>query len=379
MQKLDDFLGALSGLLAQCGVRVGPDTLRVIVLALAATVALRLSFGLARTVVEAGGSVLSFSRTQIENKFWRQAGKLTTVISFVLLALAYGLYGQDQSRPIGAALLAMVHDRLAKVVPLAILTQVVLLCGLWIAFGLITRVPPRILVKPFLALLGFLGVMAGATADSAGVLLLTRGRPVPSLVLAGATMVVALPFLLLGAQLRAARTGPAPVLNAVVVLIGSVIGFSLAGAVLASVYAGVYRTTSVTGLLAFDTMVSSVLVLVACYRFRAYLGEAEVPEMLPRFIDFTLAVSAAAIAAARLADPKVTLPGVPPWVLTVGPPLAIAAMIFTAHLLRLGRGSGRWWLCLATALATSLLIGPARDLIGHQLAPLVELLPLPPW
>ncbi|GAB3842801.1 hypothetical protein [Dactylosporangium cerinum] len=55
---------------------------------------------LAYAVVKAvAGGLWSFGRSQVEQQFWRDGGKLTTLLSLTVLVLAYAFYGHEQPRP----------------------------------------------------------------------------------------------------------------------------------------------------------------------------------------------------------------------------------------------------------------------------------------
>ncbi|MFD4504560.1 hypothetical protein [Streptomyces sp. NPDC058457] len=383
MNLLDELLNAVADLLAQSGVHVGIGTLRAIVFALVGVIALQLVIGVVRTAVNTGGAVFGFARTQVEGKFWQDAGKLTTFISFALLVIAYGLYGRQQSRPLTQALRSMAEDRLTEILPLTVLTQVALLCGFWIVFGVVARVPRQTLLEPFWIVLALVACMSVAIAGSVGVLLITRGDVASALFLTAATLAVGCGVILIVAKTQQRRadadgrdpggTGPEQTQGHIAVLVLC----TLLGSALTALYSGVARTPSVDGLLRFDFALLAAMVLIACYRFRAYMDDAEVPSALPHLIDFSLALSACAIALTKARDAEVTLGGVPPWVIVVGPPLIIAAMIFAVHLRRHLPAIPNWRTCLVVALVGGLLVGPAQYALASELVPVVQWLPLP--
>ncbi|MCJ1676408.1 hypothetical protein MTF65_03385 [Streptomyces sp. APSN-46.1] len=382
MSQFDELLGACVELLAQGGLHISVDTLRVIILVLIGVIVVRLAVGAARAAVTAGSAVVSFTRTQIESKFWRDPGKLSTVISFVLFGLAYGLYGQEQSRPLSDALTALGTERLTQVVTLAILTHVVLLVVFWITFGLLSRTPWRALVEPFKILLGLVVGLSMAIAASVGVLLLTGDDAENAVLFVGLTMMAGCAYVLLGVKVSArlaGRQGRPGAAAVVMAFVGLLLLFTLVGSVLSGVYAAAADEPSVEGLLGFDLTLLSVVVLFACFRFRAFMDAAAVPPAVPHLIDLSLAVAACAIALARSTEAKVTLGTVPPWVVVVGPPLITAAVVYLANLRRHLPSTPNRHLCLTVALAVGLLAGPAQPVLADALAPVVELLPLPRW
>ncbi|MFC5004457.1 hypothetical protein ACFPIJ_42355 [Dactylosporangium cerinum] len=75
---------------------------------------------LAYAVVKAvAGGLWSFGRSQVEQQFWRDGGKLTTLLSLTVLVLAYAFYGHEQPRPLAGALADLARDKLLAVLPLA--------------------------------------------------------------------------------------------------------------------------------------------------------------------------------------------------------------------------------------------------------------------
>ncbi|MGW4201618.1 hypothetical protein [Streptomyces sp. NPDC004726] len=353
--------------------------MRIILLAFAAVIAIQLAISAVRTVTRTGRAVVAFSRTQIENKFWRDSGKLATFVSFALLAIAYGLYGQDQSKPLPDALKSLGKEWLTQVIPLAIVTQMVLLCGFWIMFGLLARVPARTLLEPFQILLGFVVGMALAVAVSVGVLRLTDGNAENALLFAGVTMMATCGYIMVMVKVSANQptSRQSAVLPLVLALSGLALLFTLLGSVLTAVYLATTGTPSVQGLLGVGFTVLSVVVILSCYGFRGYLDNTTVPPAVPYLIDFSLAVSACAIALARSTEAQVTLGGLPPWVVVVGPPLIIAAVILLVNLRQHLPSTANWQICLAAAFVVGLLAGPAQQLLAAQLLPVVQLLPLP--
>jgi hypothetical protein len=380
IDPVQGFLQAISELLAGGGVNVSPETVGLILSVLAAIVAVQLAISAAKTSYAAVKAVTRYTRTQIQAKFWRDSGKLATLISLVLLVLAYGLYDQQQPVALGEAVLRLGRERLLEILPIAILTQTVLLCAFWLIYGRIFQVPRATLADPFKSLLTFLAGMAVFSAGSIVIFLIIGDDPETALVILGATMMVgfvyvfALTRFLKGRQKPGGKPGPAIVLLAVVPVLMLLAVF---GSLFAAVYTGISDAPTVSGLIGFIAIVLAVIMLIACYQFRAYIGEAEVPPATGYFIDFSLAVSALAVALISQPGAEIRLGGVPPWVVVVVPALLVAAAVFVFNLLRLRSSTPRWALALIVAIVAGLLVGPAKAVLTPMLRPVSDLVPVP--
>lgn len=386
---MQDFLQLLSDLLADGGVHVSPEAIGLILTIVAAIVVVRLVIAIVRTVISAVHAVASFTRNQVKNKFWRDSGKLATLISFLLLVIAYGFYGQDQPRQLDEALLELGRAQVLDVLPIAILTQVVLLCGFWLIYGYIFRVPGKTLADPFKMMLTSVVWVAMLSIGSTGTLLITGDDPEAALLMLGTSMMVGVLFIVLIAprmvasakkQAEEARAGVRPRMRAihVIFLLAAVtLLFAMTGSVFAAVYTAISDQPTVIGMIGFVTIVVAVIMLIACYRFRAYIDQAEVPPATGYFIDLSLAISALAIALTSQPGAEVSLGGVPPWLIAVVPAFLVAAAVFGFNLLRLRTATPRWELCLAVAIIAGLLAGPAKQLLVPVLTPVADLLPVP--
>src|SRR3546814_336436 len=89
----DAVLGDVSALRGGLGLDVSPAILWVVLVVVAVVVL----FQFVRSVFGALDDVVGEVRTQLRERPWRDAGRLSTFVSLVLLVLAYGLFpsGQD--------------------------------------------------------------------------------------------------------------------------------------------------------------------------------------------------------------------------------------------------------------------------------------------
>jgi hypothetical protein len=346
-----------------------------------------LAFVLVKAVV---GGLWSFGRGQVEQRFWRDGGKLTTLLSLTVLVLAYALYGDEQSRPLAGALVDLAREKLLAVLPLAVLTQWVLLWLFWMLFGLLMKVPAAQLVQPaviFNSLVVFSGLMVLFTLVFLGLARRDWGAA------AGWYAVVfAANYLLIvignnprnrpsGRGSWTLRWKVAPRTVVLVTLLFTVVFTVIAAAVWgfqASAHRGV---PSLTAALRGELIVMSVLFLLLCLGFKTLIlkDNPGTPKVLLDFIDLTTALSAVVIALAGLAQSPVKLGSTPVWVIAVGPPLLVAAAILLFNLVpRSARTEARrWGLCLAASVVVALLVVPGRAVLTEVLAPVAALIPWP--
>ncbi len=296
------------------------------------------------------------------------------------MELAYGFFWSEQTRTLDEALLDLGRQRLAEIVPTAILTQVVLLSVYWLVFGRLTAVPTRTLMEPYRLVVGFAiffawlllasvvpFVLAGGDSGTLGMavlgLITVFGLCVP--LLAKSVTVVNK-----HAQQGRAKAAITMAVVAMLMLTG------LVATTVAAVYAAVSPAPSVGGLVAADFAIMTVLLLYVGYRFRAYIGQAEVPAAIAHLIDFSLAISACAIALFGLPGSEVTLGGVPPVVIAAGPALTVAAMIYIVHLRQSKLSTPRWRTCLVVAIVAGLLAGPLKYVLAAPIAAFASVLPV---
>ena len=375
---LEDLFVALAEALQAAGVNVDAELVRGIAGILLGIGAVSVLIKVGRAGFEAAKATIGFVKRHIDDKFWEDSGKLATFLSFLLLAIAYGLYWEDQTRTLGQALLDMGKERLAQILPTAILTQAVLLCAYWLIFGRLTGASARTLAEPFRLFLGYALMFAVLVLASVIPFIVLDGDPEALgmaflTVLGLAFFVVILPMTYLPHAMGIGQPKRTALGNVVVVLALLVLTGMFATAV-AGIYSGVSRSPTVGGLLTTDVAIMTVLLLFVCYRFRAYMDAAEVPAVLPHFTDFSLAVSACAIALVSLPGSQVTLAGVPPVVIAVTPALIVATMIFLIHLRHSRHDTRRWVAFLIVAVIGGLLAGPLKALLAGPLSALARLL-----
>jgi hypothetical protein len=362
-----------------------PELVSSIIAIVALIMVIALIGAIVHGTVSAVGAVASFARGQVKNKFWRDSGRLATLLSLVLLVLAYGFFGQEQPYSLGDALAEFGRERLLEVLPIAILTQVVLLCGFWLIYGRIFRVPRETLLEPFKSMLIAVVWIGLLSIGSVAVLLFTGDDPEAALFVLGASMTVGFLFILLAlprlAKMRAqAQGGPKPRFGPgmlIIVLFAFALLLVMPGSLFAFIYTGVSDDPTVPGMIAFVAVIVAVIMLIACYRFRAYIGQADVPPATGYFIDFSLAISALAVALVSQPGAEVYLGGLPAWLVAVAPALLVAAAVFVFNLLRLRSTTPRWALCLTVAVIAGLLVGPAKTVLAPALTPIADLFPLP--
>jgi hypothetical protein len=337
-------------------------------------------------VADIARDAAKFTKGQVDQRFWREPGKVRIVIGVVLLAVAYGFYGADQPRPLGEALLDLGRGQFLAVMPIAILTQWLLLIMFWLLFGRLAGVPLKELAKP-------IGTVASGTVAIAlelapftlGALALIGGDlPIAA---AGFGAMFALNLAL--ALLTAARERRKPpeardtrfwvrnplALTLLLTVLLSVL-FVLVAVLVAIGYA-VYAYFSGAGpatltpasVIRGEVIAVSVVFLLSCFRFRSdSLAEVDAPPAVLHFADLSLALSAALVAATGVAGSPVVLGAVPPWLIAVGPPLTVAAMVLGIYLTRMRDATPRWSVCLAVSVAAAFLVLPATKGVTALLA-----------
>jgi hypothetical protein len=380
MAALKDLFDWLSDELDAAGVHISSEALQAIVLILLGILAVSILFRVVRGAIEVIADAIEFVRGQVRGRFWRDAGKLTTFLSFLLLLIGYGLFWREQPRTLAYALSAMVRDHLPEIVPTVILTQALLLCAYWLVFGALLGVPARTLVEPFRLFVIFAAVFACMLLASV-VLFVLAGGDAEILGVTFLTMITVLGLTIVWVAKLAPRSDTAKKRgNAVRALLIAGIGWlfitALVATTVACVYAGVAHHPTVDGLVATDFAIMTVALLFTCYKFRAYIGGADVPRATGHFIDFSLAISACAIALAGAAGSAVTVGGLPPVVVAAIPALAVAVMLFVVHLRRSRAGTRRWAACLAVAVVAGLLVGPAKQVLAAPISAMASVLPI---
>jgi hypothetical protein len=344
-----------------------------------------------------------------------QASRFAMGISLVLFVLAYGLYGADQPLTLRQALTDLVRERLDLAMPLSIVTEWALLCGLWMLFGALHRVPPWRLIgpitRPASTLLGVGWMLlpsvslalllagnpptvpgTGTKATKAQLLALlhgtgTRQALIPMLVM------LALPFglALLPRRTAAARPASQPArlgqptspptgfrasrgapLLAMIILVLLIVAIHV---VVLTVVIGVrHHLPTSRGVIQVAIAVGVVFILLTLHWFREHVLEPTgQSRTIFAFIDFTLALSALVIAVTGQVKSPVTLGPVPPELIAVALPLLIAAWVFLRGLLP-SRTAPAWWWCLLASLAAAIAVYPIKLLLTAALTgPLTHL------
>jgi hypothetical protein len=333
---------------------------------------------------------------QVGQRFWREPGKLGTFISFALFLIAYGFYAPQQKRTLLEAVLDLVGEQLASVMPVAILTQWVLLSLYWVVFGSVMGLPLWRLMAPVElvgAVLLFAVLLVLATVS---VWALFNGEwDVARSAFLAMFVAMYLGFVALSTrkyrvdmadrrssrfwrarvmawgagtpEKPAPRWRPPPMLILLATLAFAVFVGIFSSIVFVVVFFVRSAVPSLAGVIRADLVICAIFLLVACYNFRAVnLGNADVPPALLSFIDLSLALSACAIALAGLPDSPVTLGSVPVWLVAVGPPLLVALTVFGLRLAP-ERHTPRWQACLLASAIGGVLVWPISLLINQWL------------
>jgi hypothetical protein len=344
----------------------------------------------------------------VDKKIWRDAGKTASLISFLLLVTAYAFYGLDQSRTVLQAAVDLGKEQLDTVLPRAILTQWALLLGFLVLFGSLMRIPGRLLFEPLVGIAYWAMLAVAMFFVTAWLWPLLFGGAFDSVAWAGLALTVVASYLmlivgnsrtqrrqpaapreatgwvtrvLLGAGLPRSRWLVPPVvvvvMMAVNVLLTVVIG-GIAYAVYDSARETLGGPSGRDGALLAVLLGNALFLLMMFFFYRGQVAEKSgIPAALFPFIDFSLALSACAIALSGLHHSPVTLGKVPVWLIAVGPPVVVALLVFATNLVRLRRDTPRWSVCVLAAFAAGLLVWPAKWLLGLALTPILALVPLP--
>lgn len=382
MGGLDGFFAEVAQALAVLGLDVDAALVGGLFWLLVAAIAIYVGYKVIAASVVVGAGIGRFTKDQIDQRFWQDPGKLRFVIGLVLLTVAYAFYGGDQPRPFGEALLDIGRGQILGVMPLAILTQWLLLMAFWIVLGLVMGVPLAKLGRPFadtaigvfvfggelvLFTLAVMSAVEGAFASAAAWFL--------------AFAAINLPIAFAGrAALRRKGLPERPVAVLWLAYTGVLaLLFGFVAACVALVYwvAGLGPPTQ-GGVVKVVLIVVLMIALIMCFRFRSdVLAEVDAPESLLFFIDFSLALATGVVAVIGVQQAPVTLGPVPSWLVAVGPPLIVAAMILLVHLRRLRESTPRWTACLVTGVLASFLVLPATAGLALVLSPVLPQVDLP--
>lgn len=384
MAWLDAFLSWVRDVLAMNGVDVEASVLHSLFWLIVASIAVFYGYKAVSAAVDAGFGAGKFVKDQIEQQFWTDPGKLRFVIGLLLLVVAYGFYGGDQSRPLGEALLDIGRGQVLALMPLAITTQWILLIAFWLLLGLVMGVPFAKLGKPIgETALGLALIGAHLVLFTLAVMALADGRVGEGLLWYLAFAVLVLPLLIVGIrQQRASGVRPKPHQSAPVMWLLFTLAMTLLSGLIFGIVAAVQswgdRTMTLEDALRGDLVAVLVLTLLMGFRFRAdILSEAEAPEALLYFIDCSLALAAGVIAVLGAQQAPVTLGQVPTWLLALAPPLIVAVMIYLVRLRKLRADTPRWTACLVTGALAAFLVLPATALLTRLLQPMLPRVDLP--
>lgn len=343
---------------------------------------------------------LRFGRDQVRQKFWRNAGKVSTLISFVLLAVAYGFYSQEQSRTLGEALTDLGKEQLTSVMPLAVLTQFALLGGFWILFGRMMGMTWRQLLQPGSNFVTLIFATAQLLLFTTVLLSLIDGHPGQAAAAFGAMLVVSYfnSVVYASPELHVAAPQPQrgpigrimlgqpggsrwriPVVSVLLItLVWLIIYGFLAGIAALAIANSDLDLPDLGTVLNIEVIVMSVLFLLWCYHFRSTASEVEgTPPALFHFVDLSLAFAACVLALTGLPDSEVTLGDVPVWLIAAGPALVVVALVYLIHVQPKRIDTPRWGLSLMVSLIAGLLVIPVKYALTTALAPLIDLFPLP--
>ncbi|MEU5870408.1 hypothetical protein AB0A73_02490 [Glycomyces sp. NPDC047369] len=386
MAWLDAVLEGVQSILSDLGADVELPVLKSLFWLLAGIFAAYWAYRFLRWAVGAGIAVGRFAKDQVDQRFWRDPGKLRLVVGVLLFAVAYGFYGADQARPLGTALADTARGQVLAFMPLAIMTQWLLLLAFWLLLGLVMGARFGELGRPIGDIvLGMAAITGEVLCFTLALMGFAQGEPVAGLAWSLVFLAANVPLAVLGrAQARRRGEDLTGFWKSVpgLWLVYSLVLLMLCGLV-AGITAGV-RAGAGLGPLGTDGAVRIALIAVTvvffanCLQFRAeYLSKVEVPESLLYFIDFSLALAAGVVAVAGVQQSPVTLGPVPAWAVAVGPPLIVAGMLFTVRLRRLRESTPRWTAVLAVAIGAAFLVLPATILISRALAPVLPQPDLP--
>lgn len=305
---------------------------------------------------------------------WPDIGRLSTLLTFVLFLFAYAFYGVEQSRSWWESVKDLGRDQLESVVPVAALTQFILLLIFWFLLGRLLGMRWSWLLEPLFDSVRAVGFVLGLLTFTVALLGALNGQS--GYVVLGLAGLVAASYLL-GVSINW-RPSIARV------LIGLLLQVLVYGT-LAGIAAVIMRwmDRGLPGLgatLRIELIVCAIALLAFCYFFRLSATEQPTtPPMLFHFIDLSLVVSAAVIALVGLPGSSVTLGPVPAVLVAVGPSVIVAVVIFVVHLAQARRTTRNWERAMAVSVGASAVAVPVMLLVTAALVPLLGLLPLPSW
>ncbi|MFB8242851.1 hypothetical protein ACFC58_40585 [Kitasatospora purpeofusca] len=373
----------------------------------------------------------AIARAVTSRDFWDDTGRLLGVAQLLLLVLAYAFGAGGQSRSFGAAVGDLLSGQLPDLLPMAVATQWLLLSVLWLVVGASAGVSRSDLTAPFDAVRGMALIAVFVVAFTAAWMAPPSGAGpagrLPAVVGVGAVLLLfgylsavsrgheqrpdiarrrreilehsfrrpgdapgqgpenrpeeaLIAALLARGQSRPGpSTGsiwrPAPALVVRLCLLWAALLGVPAAAVTWIFSTGHFPPPDLKGVLRVELAVLSVMVLMMVFSFRRNLdGRVRVSPAVPRLIDLSLLLSVGWLGLSGALESPVTLGPLPAWVVALGPPLAIAALVLVLGVLPHRRQTPRLAFALTVAVAAGPLVLPLRSALQHLLGGIVHAL-----
>ncbi|KJY25228.1 hypothetical protein [Streptomyces sp. NRRL S-495] len=373
----------------------------------------------------------AIARAVTSREFWDDTGRLLGVAQLLLLVLAYAFGAGGRSRSFGAAVGDILSGQLPDLLPMAVATQWLLLSVLWLVVGASAGVRRSDLTAPFDAVRGMALIAVFVVAFTAAWMAPPSGvgpaGRLPAVVAVGAVLLMfgylsavsrgheqrpdiahrrrealehsfrrpgdppgrgpenrpeeaLIAALLARGQDRPERpTGsiwlPAPALVLRLCLLWAAL-LGVPAAVVTWIFStGHFPPPDLPGVLRVELVVLSVMVLMMVFSFRRNLdGRIRVSPAVPRLIDLSLLLSVGWLGLSGALSSPVTLGPLPAWVVALGPPLVIAALVLVLGVLLHRRQTPRLPLALTVAVAAGPLVLPLRSALEHLLGGIVHAL-----
>ncbi|CAN3979363.1 hypothetical protein KPATCC21470_1987 [Kitasatospora purpeofusca] len=382
-------------------------------------------------VVLLGVQAGAIARAVTSRDFWDDTGRLLGVAQLLLLVLAYAFGTGGQSRSFGAAVGDILSGQLPDLLPMAVATQWLLLSVLWLVVGASAGVRRADLTAPFDAVRGMALIAVFVVAFTAAWMAPPSGAGpagrLPAVVAVGAVLLLfgylsavsrsheqrpdilrrrreilehsfrrpgdvpgqtpsnrpeeafIAALLARGQDRPVPPTGsiwlPAPALVLRLCLLWAALLGVPAAAVTWIFSTGHFPPPDLPGVLRVELAVLSVMVLMMVFSFRRNLdGRIRVSPAVPRLIDLSLLLSVGWLGLSGTWSSPVTLGPLPAWVVALGPPLVIAALVLLLGVLPHRRQTPRLALALAVAVAAGPFVLPLRSVLQHLLRGIVHAL-----
>ncbi|WP_030397940.1 hypothetical protein [Kitasatospora purpeofusca] len=373
----------------------------------------------------------SIARAVTSRDFWDDTGRLLGVAQLLLLVLAYAFGAGGQSRSFGAAVGDILSGQLPDLLPMAVATQWLLLSVLWLVVGASAGVRRSDLTAPFDAVRGMALIAVFVVAFTAAWMAPPSGPGpagrLPAVLAVGAVLLlfgylsavsrgheqrpdivrrrreilehsfrrpgdppgrspesrpeeaIIAALLARGQNRPAPPTGsiwlPAPAQVLRLCLLWAALFGVPAAAVTWIFSTGHFPPPDLPGVLRVELAVLSVMVLMMVFSFRRNLdGRVRVPPAVPRLIDLSLLLSVGWLGLSGALNSPVTLGPLPAWVVALGPPLVIAALVLLLGILPHRRQTPRLPLAVTVAVAAGPFVLPLRAALEHLLGGIVHAL-----